>query len=113
MDLGDCILKYVNSYEGEDSLGRDVSGRSEYFCPVADLCEGEEVKWDRSMLGYPDVKCRKIDEDSITLLYTNYFNPNSSLSETREVILKPGGSWGHSLGGGRYDHHYDLQLVKK
>lgn len=113
MDWGEYILKYVNSYEGEDSLCRDVSGRSEYFCPVADLREGEEVKWDRYMSGYPAVKCKTIGDDSITLLYTNYFNPSERLSETREVTLRPGGSWGHSLGGGRYDHHYDLSLVKK
>ena len=113
MDWNEYALKHVCSYEGEDSLGRDVSGRSEYFCPVADLREGEAVKWDRELLGYPAVKCKTIGEDSITLLYTNYFSPSNRLSETREVTLSAGGSWGHSLGGGRYDHHYDLQLVKK
>ena len=114
MDWSNYVLKYVESYEGEDSLGRDVSGRSEYFCPVSDLCEGEEVKWDRYRSGYPAVKCKKVDEDGITVLFTNYFNPVDRTAATREVTLTPASnSWGHSLGGGRYDYTYELMLVRK
>lgn len=112
MDRSKYVLKYKESYEGEDSLYNDVSGYSEYFCPVADLREGEAVQWDRPRSGYPAIYCKTIGEDSITLKYTNYFNPVDRLLQTREVTLSPENwHWGHSLGGGRYDHHYDLFLL--
>ena len=113
MDWSKYSLKYVESYEGEDSLGNDVSGQSEYFCPVANLREGEPVEWDRNRNGYPAVCCKTIGEDNITLKYTNYFNPVDRLAETREVTLTPDGRWGHGLGGGRYNYHYDLYLETK
>ena len=113
MDWSKYQLRLVESYEGEDSLGNDVSGCRESCCPAASLREGEEVQWDRHRSGYPTVYCNAIGEDSITLKYTNYFNPVDRLSETREVTLTPGGRWGHGLGGGRYNYHYDLYLETK
>lgn len=112
MDWSKYQLRLVESYEGEDSLGNDVSGHSEYFCPVANLREGEPVEWDRNRNGYPAISCKAIGDESVIFDFTNYFNPYDRLSETREVSLSPAHpSWGHSLGGGRYDHHYELFLV--
>lgn len=112
MDWTRYKLLYIYSYDGEDAMGKDVSGRSEYFCPIAALQPGEEVVWNRPLNGYPSVKCKAVTEEGIILLYTNYFNPVDRLAETREVTLTPASPrWGHCLGGGRYDHSYDLQLV--
>jgi hypothetical protein len=113
MDWSQYTLKYINSYDGEDAMGDDVSGRNEYFCPVTALRPGEDVVWNRPFNGYPSVKCKAVTEEGIVLLYTNYFNPIDRLAETREVTLTPiNNTWGHSLGGGRYYHTYDLLLVK-
>ena len=113
MDWTCYKLQYIYSYDGEDDMGKDVSGRSIYSCPVANLKEGEEVAWDRPLSGYPAVRCKAVGENGITLLYTNYMNPVDRLAETCEVTLTPDNPrWGHCLGGGRYDHSYDLFLVK-
>ena len=113
MDWKKYRVVFTTETEGENSIGQEESWRSVRYCNVTalqGLKKGDQVPFEPSHNGTPNINFKRLTDETVELTYHNYDGPNDSSMTAHDVVLRVGEGFCDYNSIGRYSSSYDIYL---